>query len=105
VLQRGGDARLAVEALAEAGRLGEVGRDDLDRRPAAQVQVLGAVDHAHAAAPDPLLDPVARYDPAEMRVRCRVRHHVSVWMTTPWPAPASWLSAGTGRRLSPYAHN
>jgi hypothetical protein len=35
-----------------------------------------------------------------MRVRCRVRNHVAIWMTTSLPASASWLSAGTARWLS-----
>ena len=75
VLERGGDPRLAREALAEALGLGEVGRDDLDGGAALEVQVLRAVDHAHAAAADPLLDPVSRDDRAEARVVARVRHH------------------------------
>jgi hypothetical protein len=77
MLQGGGDPGLAREPLAEAGGLGEVRRDDLDGGPPAQVQVLGAVDHAHAAAADPLLDPVARDHRAEARVIARVRHHGS----------------------------
>jgi hypothetical protein len=76
VLERGGDARLPVEALAESRRLGEIGGDDLDCGAPAQVQVLGAIDHAHAAAADSLLDPVSRDDFAHMGIRCRVRHHV-----------------------------
>jgi hypothetical protein len=75
MLQRGGDPGLAVEALVEAGRLGQLGGDDLDRGAPAQVEVLGPVDEAHAAATDPLLDPIPRQHLAEMRVRCRVRHH------------------------------
>ena len=105
VLQGSGDPRLAIEALAEARGLGQLGRDDLDRRAPAQVEVLSPIDQAHAAAPDPFLDPVARDDTAQMRVRCRVRHHVSVWMTTSSPAPVSWLSAGTARMPSPFVHN
>ena len=69
VLQRGGDPRLAVEALAEPGGLGELRGDDLDGRAAAQVDVLGPVDQAHAAAADPLLDLVARDDSTQVRVR------------------------------------
>ena len=41
---------------------------------AAEVQVLGAVDDAHAAAADPGLDPVAGDDRADARVVGRVRH-------------------------------
>ena len=69
------DAGLAGEALAEALGLREVRRDDLDGGAAAQVQVLGAVDHAHPAAPDPLLDPVARDHGAQARVIVAFRHH------------------------------
>ena len=75
VLERGRDPRLAREALAEALRLGEVGRDDLDGGAALEVEVLRAIDHAHPAAADPLLDPVSRDDRAEARVVARVRHH------------------------------
>src|SRR4028118_1632842 len=98
MLQRTGDPRLAVEALAEAGILGELGGDDLDRGTPAEVQVLGTVDQAHAAARDQLLDPVTGENSADMRVCCRVRHHGPVWMTTFSPPPASLLSAGLARR-------
>ena len=43
-----------------------------------EVHVLGAIDDAHAAAADPLLDPVARDDRAEARVVARVRHHAPI---------------------------
>ena len=99
VLQGGGDPRLAREALAEARGLGEVGRDDLDGGPAPEVEVLGAVDHAHAAAADPLLDPVAGDHRAEARVIARVRHDaLRLWTPSPgcgccWPVTTAPRSA------------
>ena len=60
VVERGGDPRLAQEALAEALVLGELGRDHLERDLAPETLLLGAVDRAHAAAADERLDVVAR---------------------------------------------
>src|ERR671934_55536 len=59
VVEGGGDARLAQEALAEALVLGQLGGEQLERHLASEAQVLGAVDDAHAAAPEQGLDPVA----------------------------------------------
>ena len=59
VVDRGGDARLALEALAEAGVAGAVGRDQLDRDRPAERELRGAVDDAHAAAAGDRLDAAA----------------------------------------------
>jgi hypothetical protein len=75
VLERRGDPRLALEALAEALRLGVFRGDDLDRGAAPEVQVLGPVDDAHAAAPEAGLDPVAGDGLTDARVSGGVRHH------------------------------
>ena len=54
VLDRGGQPRLALEALAEHRVLRALGRDQLDRHRALERQLGGAVDDAHATAPDRL---------------------------------------------------
>ena len=72
--QRGGDPRLVREALPETGGFREIGRDHLQRGLAAQRQVVRLVDHAHPAAPDPRVEPVAGDDRADPSVVSRVRH-------------------------------
>jgi hypothetical protein len=69
VRERGGALRLAAEPLDElvVARVALV--EDLDRHAPAEHLVLGEVDVRHAAAPDPLEDPVA---PVEERVDQRV---------------------------------
>ncbi len=59
VMQRGGDARLALEPLAELLVLGERGRQHLERVDPVQRDVRDAVDEAHAAAADQLVNAVA----------------------------------------------
>ena len=59
VIERGGDPRLAQEALAEALVLGELGGDHLERDLASEPLLLGAVDRAHPPSADEGLDPVA----------------------------------------------
>ena len=44
--------------------------------PDAQTVCRAEPPGGHPELPDPFLDPVPRYDPAQVRVRCRVRHHV-----------------------------
>ncbi len=58
VVDRRGQAGLAEEALAEAGVLGELGRQQLQRHLSAENEILGQVDHTHAAPPEQRLDPV-----------------------------------------------
>ncbi len=59
MVDRGGRARLAHEALAEVGVLGELRRDQLQRDRAVEVELERAVDDAHAAAARDPQDAVA----------------------------------------------
>ena len=59
MLERHGELRLAGEALVEALVERELGRDELQRDRPLQPQVVGAIDDAHPAPADQLLDPVA----------------------------------------------
>ena len=59
VVDRGGQPRLAQEALAEALVLGELGGEDLQRHRPLECEVVGAVDDAHPAAADQRFQPVA----------------------------------------------
>ena len=59
VLEPGGEAGLAQEALAEAGPVDQLAGDHLQRHRPVEAEVGGAVDDAHAAARDQLFDPVA----------------------------------------------
>ena len=59
MLERHGQLRLAGEALAEALVERKLGRDELQRDRPLQAQVVRAVDDAHPAAADQLVDPVA----------------------------------------------
>ena len=67
---------LAQEALAEPRVVGELGREQLERRPSLQADLLGQVDDAHAAPADQPLDPVARED------RYRSAGLASLWPPT-----------------------
>jgi hypothetical protein len=75
VLERGGDPRLALEALAEALRLRVLRGDDLDRGAALEVEVLGPVHDAHPAPADAGIDAVPGDDLPDARVSGGVRHH------------------------------
>ena len=59
VVDRGGQPRLEREAGAQPGVARPVGGDHLDRDGAAEVELGGAVDDAHAAAARDLLDAAA----------------------------------------------
>ncbi len=59
VVDRGGGARLAYEALAEVGVLGQLRGDELQRDGAVEVELERPVDHAHAAAARDPQDAVA----------------------------------------------
>ncbi len=58
VVERGGEARLAQEALAEAHVPGELGREELERDGAVEREVARAIDDAHSTAAEQRLDPV-----------------------------------------------
>jgi hypothetical protein len=58
VIERGGDARLAQEALAKALVLRELGRDHLERDLASQALLVGTVDRTHASSADERLDAI-----------------------------------------------
>ena len=75
VVERRGDLRLALEALAELGVLGQLGGDQLERDRAVQREVDGAVDDAHAAAAGHRLDPVA----ADHRTDLELRHDAGLY--------------------------
>jgi hypothetical protein len=59
MVERRRQARLDEEALAKRGVLGQARCQELQRHRALQGQIVGAVDDAHAAAADQLLQPVA----------------------------------------------
>src|SRR3954453_13757988 len=59
VVDRGGEARLALEALAQRRVRRAVGRDQLERDGPPEPQVRRSVDHAHAAGAEDLLDAAA----------------------------------------------
>ena len=62
VLDRPGGARLGQEPLAGLLVLDELGRDDLDGDVAVEVELAGAVHHAHAAPADDGLEAAAPED-------------------------------------------
>ena len=59
MLERGSEARLDEEALAKPAILGKAWREQLERDGSLERDVVGAVDDAHATAPEQLLDAVA----------------------------------------------
>ena len=59
MLERGSEARLDEEALAKPAILGKAWREQLERDGSLERDVIGAVDDAHATAPEQLLDAVA----------------------------------------------
>ena len=59
MLDRRRRAQLAQEPAPRLRIVEALGRDDLDRDVAPEAVLAGAVDHAHATAPDRLLDPAA----------------------------------------------
>jgi hypothetical protein len=72
MVDRGGDHRLAPEALAVALLLGVLWADQLERDVALKRELLGLVDDAHVPVTDDLLDAAAGDDGARgKRVRGR----------------------------------
>ena len=69
LLERGREPRLTQEALPEALVAGELGRDELERHPPLEPGILGEVNDAHAASPEPGLEPVAGKLGADARIR------------------------------------
>ena len=61
-LHAGGGAGLAHEALDDDGRIRELGSQDLDGDPLADVNVLRLVDRGHAAASELAYDPVLAHE-------------------------------------------
>ena len=59
VVEAGGEAGLAQEALAEALAVGQLAGDHLQRHRPFQAEMRGPVDDAHAAPRDQRVDPVA----------------------------------------------
>ena len=70
MVERGREPGLAQEAVAEVG-VAEARREELQRGPAAEAHVLGAVDDACAAAAELLDDPIA----AELGADALVEFH------------------------------
>ena len=60
MVDRRGEAGLALEALPQLGVRRAVGGDELERDRAAEPQLGRTVDHAHAAGAEDLLDAAAR---------------------------------------------
>ena len=73
VVERRGDARLAAEAVERFGVGGEIGGQELQRDLAAEADVLGAVDHAHAAGAEPLENLVMGDNGANHRVEFYIK--------------------------------
>ena len=68
VVEAGGEAGLAQEALAEPLAVGQLAGDHLQRHRPFQAQVGGPVDHAHAAPRDQRVEAVARKSGADGEV-------------------------------------
>ena len=104
VIERGGRARLAPEAFAEAGIDGAVGGDHLQRHVPLQPEVHGVVHHAHPAAAQGRDDPV----PGELRSRLEVDAHGQrysyaggVWRRTPLTRARRRSCRPSSRRSAP----
>ncbi len=77
VVERGGDPRLAQEALPEALVVRELGRENLERNGAAEVDVPGAIDGTHAAAAEQDVDFVTPDFSADERIRTLLGRHAT----------------------------
>ena len=67
MVERGQDARLALEARQAIGMRRERGRQELDGHVAPETGVARAIDFAHAACADPLVYAVDAKPPARQR--------------------------------------
>ncbi len=77
LVERGSGPRLALEALAEVRVVGVLARDQLERDDAAEREVGGAVDDAHAAPPRDFLDSVSGELGAARKI-CHVPLYIAV---------------------------
>ena len=73
MIQRGGEAALALEARAEHAVAGEVGREHLQRDRPIERHVRRAVDDAHPSPPGHCVDAVAREGRADAQLVFPVR--------------------------------
>ncbi len=85
-------ARLAVEALAQAGSRGDLAGQELERDRAIEGQVRGQVDLAHPALAEPALDHEVGEAAADQRVVFRRRRGVA----RP-PRARTWIGRGRGQ--------
>ena len=69
MVERGGQLRLAQEALPEALVARVLGREDLQRHRPTEIRVPGAVDRAHAAASEQDVDVIPADFAADERIR------------------------------------
>ena len=83
---RAGGAGLAAEPLQDHPVAGDLPRQDLERDPAAQRDLLGLVDDAHAAPADLAEDPVVA-DLPEGRIAAR-ESPISLLVLAAPPRPA-----------------
>src|SRR5262249_18156104 len=72
VLERGGGPRFAAQPLEGLGVTPELVRQELERDAAAELQVLGLVDDAHAAAAQRREDAIVRNRLADHLVASRL---------------------------------
>ena len=103
VLDRRGDARLALEALAEGHVPGELWSDRLERHLAVERELGGAVDDSHPAPADDRLDPATRDERACWKLGHRGTFSRFGAETLAWASPSDprWLSRTGVRSASP----
>jgi hypothetical protein len=58
MIERRGDAGFATETVERFGMRGELARQELQRDVPAEAHIFGAIDDAHAAAAQPVDDPI-----------------------------------------------
>jgi hypothetical protein len=97
VLQGPRQARLDEEALAEVAIGGEARGEQLQRKRAVEGDVVRAVDDAHAATAQHLLEPVAGDLGGDARVEWRRQASSSFEDRAPPPAEDRRFSLGRGR--------
>ena len=75
MVERRGGARLAAETLQRLRIAAQLFGQKLQRHTAAQLEVLGTIDHAHAAAADDVQHAIVRNRPAGQRSRVGLHAH------------------------------